>query len=220
MLYYISVPNGTLFKRRDKMFAIENWFLLNNLSKEAKTEIINSFSQSKHYKKGETIYSDKAFSKAIGVVLNGSAAAHGENVLKKNFYEGDTFGAAALFGNESPYISRITAKTDCEILFVDEKELRFLFEQHPEASINYISFLSERVRLLNRKISLFTCKGATMKLYKYLTDNADENNTVKIVNMTSLARLTSIGRTSLYRAMEELTESGVIERNGSTIKIK
>lgn len=207
-------------KRADKMYAIENWFLLNNLSKDAKTEIIGCLKKPKAYKKGETIYSEKSFLKAIGLIVSGRATAFGENVLKKTFHEGDTFGAAALFGNEEQYISRIVAKTDCEILFADEKELRTLFNKYPEMSINYISFLSERVRLLNKKISLFTCKGAPVKLYRYLSDNADENNTVKIVNMTSLAKSTSIGRTSLYRAMDELTENGIIERNGSTITIK
>ena len=202
------------------MFNLESWFLLNNLSKADKTEIIKSFDEPKKYKKGEPIYTGDSFEKALGVILEGSASAKSENVLKKNFFEGETFGAAALFGNKKPYISEITAKTDCLVLFVGENELVKLFNRYPELSINYISFLSERVRLLNEKISLFTCKGASMKLYRYLCDNADKNNTVKIVNMTSLARLTSIGRTSLYRAMDCLIENGMLERSGSTIIIK
>ncbi len=202
------------------MFEIKNFFLLNNISPSAKTEIINSFDSSKTYKKGETIYSESSFKKAIGLILSGSATAYGENVLKKSFREGDTFGAAALFGNEKPYISRIIAKTDCEILFVDEKQLRELFIKYPEISVNYISFLSERVRLLNRKISLFTCKGAAAKLFQYLLDSADENGIIKITNMTSLAKQTSLGRTSLYRALEELTENGYVSRDGNLIYIK
>ena len=207
-------------KRRVIMFELKNWFLLNNLPESDKTEIIKSFAEPSAYKKGEVIYSGGSFRKAIGVFLCGRASAYGENVLKKTFFEGDTFGAAALFGGNGEYISEITAKTDCLIQFVDEKELRVLLKKYPEISINYISFLSERVRLLNKKISLFTCKGAVMKLYRFLIDNADEYNTVKIANMSSLAKLTSIGRTSLYRAVDELTENGIIERNGSTIIIK
>ena len=59
-----------------------------------------------------------------------------------------------------------------------------------------------------------------MKLYRYLVDNMDENNTVKIANMTSLAKQTSIGRTSLYRALEMLKSNGMIERESNTIIIK
>ena len=202
------------------MFDLNNWFLLYNIPSEDKTDIIASFSEPKNYKKGEIIYSGDEFERALGVILSGFASAHGENVLKKTFMQGDTFGAAALFGDTHRYISEITAKTDCTIQFVDENSLRVLFEKYPALSVNYISFLSDRIRFLNSKISLFTCKSASMKVYRLLVDNADENNTVRISNMTSLARLTSIGRTSLYRALDELCDEGCISRDGSVITIK
>jgi CRP-like cAMP-binding protein len=202
------------------MFDLNNWFLLYKVPSDDKTEIIASFEEPKTYNKGESIYSGESFERALGVILSGFASANGENVLKKTFMQGDTFGAAALFGNAEAYISEITAKTDCVIQFVDEKKLVSLFEKYPLISINYISFLSERVRFLNQKISMFTCKSASMKVYRLLLDNADENNRVKISNMSSLARLTSIGRTSLYRALDELVDEGYISRDGSTIIIK
>ncbi|MCR4563688.1 MAG: Crp/Fnr family transcriptional regulator [Clostridiales bacterium] len=202
------------------MFDLSNWFLLYKIPQEDKTDIIASFPEARAYKKGETIYSGDEFERALGVILSGFASAHGENVLKKTFMQGDTFGAAALFGSGNEYISEITAKTDCLIQLVDENTLKKLFLKYPEISINYISFLSDKVRFLNRKISIFTCKSASMRLYRYFLDNADENNSVKVPNMTSLARLTSIGRTSLYRAMDELAENGYISRDGSSIIIK
>ena len=202
------------------MFDINNWFLLYNLPQSDKTDIIAAFDEPKTYKKGESIYSVEQFERALGVILSGFASAHGENVLKKTFMQGDTFGAAALFGKSDVYISEITAKTDCLIQFVDEKKLEALLRKYPEMSVNYISFLSDRIRFLNQKISLFTCKSAAMKMYRYLLENADENNTVKLSNMTSIARLTSLGRTSIYRALDELVEDGYISKNGSTITIK
>lgn len=203
----------------EKMFDLKNWFLLYKIPEQDKTEIVSSFDEPKSYKKGETVYSENDYKKALGVILSGFVSAQGENVLKKTFMQGDTFGAAAIFGNDSVYISEITAKTDCIIQFVDENQLRELFEKYPLISVNYISFLSDKIRFLNQKISVFTCKSATMKIYRFLLDNADENNKVK-ANMTSLARLTSIGRTSLYRALDELTDAGYISRDGSIITIK
>ena len=202
------------------MFDINDWFLLNNLSEEVKNEIVSGFSKAKKYKKGECIYSPDRFSRAIGVFLSGKAEAKSENVLKRSFSQGETFGVAAIFGDETPYISEITAKTDCTVQFVSEKELRDLIKTHPEIAGNYISFLSDRVRFLNRKISVYTCKSVSARLYRFLVDNADENNTVNIVSMSSLAKQTSIGRTSLYRAMDSLVDDGMIERNGSTVTIK
>jgi CRP-like cAMP-binding protein len=201
------------------MFDVKNWFLLNNLSESDKTEIIKSFGAPKDYKKGGVIYSPDSFSKAIGLILSGRAEATGENVLKRVFSEGDTFGAAALFGDEKQYISSIKAKTDCTVLFVDEKLLISIFNTYPSVSLNYISFLSDRVRLLNRKIGLYTCKGAGSKLYEYLTLNADENNRVTVTNMSSLAKAASLGRTSLYRAFDELESRGMVKRDRNVITI-
>ena len=202
------------------MYNVKNWFLLNNLSETAKTEVIKQLGKPKTYKKGDTIYSPDTFSRAVGLILSGRAEATGENVLKRAFSEGDTFGAAALFGDEKQYISRITAKSDCEVLFVNEKQLVAVFEKYPSVSLNYIAFLSDRVRLLNKKISLYTCKGAGSKLYEYLVLNADENNRVTVTNMSLLAKAASLGRTSLYRALDELESKGMVRRDKNVIIIK
>jgi CRP-like cAMP-binding protein len=215
--------DGTLnftFLEAGNMYNIENLFLFNGLSPDEKSEIVPQLDNVTEYKKGETIYSGSSFKNAIGVFLTGEGEATGENVLKKTFSEGDTFGAAALFGAGETYISEVRAKTFCSVLFIDEDELRKLFLKYPVIAVNYITFLSGRVRYLNEKIKLFTCKGTAAKLYRYLSDNADEDGAVKIANMSSLARLTSIGRTSLYRAMDELIEGGFIERQNLTIRVR
>ena len=42
-------------------------------------------------------------------------------------------------------------KTDAKILFISEKKLKSIFLKYPQASINYIEFLSDKVRFLNKK---------------------------------------------------------------------
>ncbi|MGN0521936.1 MAG: Crp/Fnr family transcriptional regulator [Eubacterium sp.] len=202
------------------MYNLKNLFLFDGLSDNEKKDIISSLSQSITFTKGQTIYNADSFENALGIFLSGRAQAVGENILKKNFVEGDTFGAASMFGAGEKYVSEIITKTSSCVQFITENELRDIFEKYPATAVNYINFLSGRVRYLNQKIKLYTCKGAAQKLYLYLCSNADESNNVKISDMSSLAKLTSIGRTSLYRAMEELTDSGLIERNNKIIKVK
>lgn len=140
--------------------------------------------------------------------------------MKRSFVKGDVFGAAALFGNEDSYISRIIAKSELQIQFIDEDILKGIFKKYPDTAVNYIEFLSQRVRFLNRRINLFAQKSAAAKLYQFLSENADENNTYIADNMSKLAALTSIGRTSLYRAIDELTEAKMIEKCGMSIIVK
>lgn len=201
------------------MYDIRKLFLFNGLAEGDRDCIISTLTECKGFAKGETIYSADAFQNAMGIFLTGRAEATSENVVKKNFIEGDIFGVGSMFGAGEKYISEIVTKTDCLVQFITEEQLKKIFEKYPITSVNYITFLSGRIRYLNQKIKLYTCKGAAAKLYMYLCNNADENNVVKINNMTSLARLTSIGRTSLYRAVDELSERGLIERKNQIIKV-
>lgn len=202
------------------MYRLKDLFLLKGLSEEEKREVISSFPPSVTYKKGAEIYTNDKFDKAMVIILSGRADALDERLLKKSFCEGDSFGVAALFGNEGGYISRIVAKSDCTVLFIDEAMLRQIFTYYPVTAVNYITFLSGKVRFLNRKITLFTCKSVSARLYQYLSENANDKNEIEIDNMSKLARLTSIGRTSLYRAVDELIEGDMIEKSGSKFIIK
>lgn len=203
----------------DVMYDIKNLFLFDSLSDKEKEYIISSLTKRKTFTKGETIYNADTFQHAMGIFLKGKAEAVSENVVKKNFTAGDIFGVGSMFGAGEKYISEIVTKAECVVQFITEDELKNIFEKYPVTSVSYITFLSGRIRYLNQKIALYTCKGAAAKLYLYLCNNADENNVVKINNMTSLAKLTSIGRTSLYRAVDELSERGLIERKNEIIKV-
>lgn len=199
---------------------IENLFLFNGLEKNEINMIVSSLPAPQKFSKGEEIYNHTAFKKAIGIILSGKAEAVDGGLLKRSFVKGDVFGAAALFSGDDSYISRIIAKSEVEIQFIGEDVLKDIFVDYPETAINYIEFLSQRVRFLNRRINLYAQKGASSKLYQFLTENADENNIYNADNMSKLAALTSIGRTSLYRAIDELTEAEMIEKCGTTIIIK
>ncbi len=202
------------------MYSIENLFLFKGLEKAQINEIISLLDAPVYFDKGTEIYNGSSFSRAMGIILSGKAEAFDEVLLKKSFVQGDVFGVAALYCDDEEYISRIVAVTECEIQFIFEDTLNDIFKTYPITASNYIAFLSGRIRFLNKKIKLFTCKGVSSKLYQFLSENADESNAVEISNMSRLAKMTSIGRTSLYRAVEELTDAGMIEKFGSRFIIK
>lgn len=138
----------------------------------------------------------------------------------KEFNKGSVFGVAAIFGNEEPYISTIIAKTDMKILFISEELLREIFLTSPITAVNYISFLSHRVRFLNKKLNIISCSSAEDTVYKYLCGIKDSKNIVKIpVNMTLLSKMLGIGRATLYRSFDTLEQNGRITRENNIIKV-
>ena len=203
----------------DHMTLLHDHFLFQGaeeLLHEAQSLGVSSFSR------GDTICDPATAGRALGIVLEGRAEAVAptrEKAVLAVFGPGGTFGAAALFGGDG-YVSRIRAVTACAVVLLPEELLRQWFQRCPQMAVNYIGFLSSRVRFLNGKIAIFTQDSAQHRLYRWLRDNCDEwGRLPEKLSMTKLAGALSMGRTSLYRAMEELESAGLIVRDGKRIEV-
>ena len=202
---------------------IENLFIFKGLADDQIKNIIKSFDSPIEFKKNDIIYSADNFPFAIGYILEGSAVAvtnNKNNVHMRSFEKGACFGAAAIFGGNEIYVSTITAKSDAKILFISEKKLKSIFLKYPQASINYIEFLSDKVRFLNKKLSVISCSNAEDTVLKYLLSVCDSDNNAKIPkSMTLLAKTLGLGRATLYRSLESLEKDGLILRENNNIKV-
>ena len=201
----------------------DTFFLLNGLNKQQICEIVANFSSPILFNKGDIVYSSQKFSNAIGYILRGVAVAKADNQNEthlKTFEKGMSFGAAAVFGNGEHYISTITAKTDLEVLFITENELLALFEKYPQTAVNYITFLSEKIRFLNKKLNVVSSSGTENTVFKYLTSLADKNGEIlNFKNMSLVSKTLGISRASLYRALNDLEKSGYIIKENNYIKV-
>lgn len=174
------------------------------------------------FRRGEAICDGSTDRRALGIVLEGRAeavSADREAAVLTGFAPGGTFGAAALFGGGG-YVSCVRAVTGCEVLFLSEALLRQWLERCPRLAENYIAFLSGRVRFLNGKLAILTQDSAQHRLYRWLRESCDGAGQLpEPLRMTKLASTLSMGRTSLYRALEALESAGLIVRNGKRIEV-
>ena len=87
--------------------------------------------------------------------------------------------------------------------------------------MNYVRFLSDRIRFLNRKINLLANSSSENSLIGYLLNAAGRfGEEFRLeVSYTELARNLNIGRSSLYRAMDDLEEKNIIKRKGRNITL-
>lgn len=201
----------------------EEFFLFEGLSEKEIISIKNSFECPVAFKKGEVIYSATHFSSALGYVLSGKAVAvtdNGHNLHMRTFEKGCCFGVAALFGGDKKYVSTITAASDTKVLFITEENLREIFSKYPKTAINYIEFLSDKIRFLNKKISVISCGSAEDTVLKYLLSVRNGENIAEIPkSMTLLAKSLGLGRATLYRCLENLEKDGIILRENNRIKV-
>lgn len=198
-------------------------FIFEGLTDKEIKEISSLFSPPHSFKKGEIIYSSENFRHSLGYILEGKASAVCDNstgLYMKSFEKGSCFGAAALFGTDNKYVSTIIADTDITVLFITEEQLKSIFVSFPETAINYINFLSEKVRFLNRKLGLLSCGTSDDTVLKYLLSSADNNGFVKLPkSMTLLSKTLGIGRATLYRCLDNLENKGLIVRENNCIKV-
>lgn len=177
------------------------------------------------FRAGQTIFSPHCFKRAVGIFLKGKAqaekAAEGRTVVLNRFEPPMMFGAAAVFRQAQEYVTQVTAKTLCQVLFLTDKELDAIFREDFAAARNYISFLSERIAFLNRKIDSFTKGSAEEKMALYLHDQCmGRSESFSIAcSPTRLSRELGISRATVYRALDHFCQLGYIRRDGAQLHI-
>lgn len=177
------------------------------------------------YSAGETILSPECEEKKAVIFLSGKAevysADEGRSLLLRTFERGHAVGISNLFSTES-FVSRVIAAKKCSVLEISPAEYGKILERDKRAMYNYVAFLSEKIRYLNRKIVTLTAGSAERRLAYFLDSSIPEGKTdvAEItVQMNSLCEMLNLGRASLYRAADKLSEEGFIERDGKTIKV-
>lgn len=172
------------------------------------------------FAKGEVIYSSEHAKRALALVLEGSIRVLHGRVVMNELHAGDVFGAAALFGEEDPYPTTVSARTDCRVLFISQTTVSAWMAEVPRVGENYIRFLSDRIRFLNRRLATLTAGHTDGKLWRYLLAHRDANGVVRLTGgIAELAKTLNMGRSSLYRGLDALTADGKIERRGKEILI-
>lgn len=197
---------------------------ISSISEEIESQLLST---AEFFSRGECVYESTNFRKALGIIIFGkvrvTTSDEKSKVILRDMDAGETFGAAALFGAGELYVSTIRAKTRCAVVFIDESTLTELFTLRPEISVNYISFLSSKIRYLNGKIAELSTRGAEEKLLDYMQKCTESGKKVKVGGMSALAKTLNIGRSSLYRALSSLEDRGIIFKNGDeweTVKEK
>lgn len=172
------------------------------------------------FRAGEVIYSSANERPSVGVLLSGEAEVHTQGgeprALLKTASAPALFGIANLYATDAAFPTVVRAKNDVCVLFFDGDAFRSFVENEPAVLQCYLRFLSQKIVYLNRKIATFTAGSAEHRLALFLLENHADGVLTLSHSMTDLAGLLGLGRASLYRAVDRLTELSLIEhRNGS-----
>ncbi len=196
-------------------------FLFSKLNIAEKDDVLKLLGEPQKISKGGELYRVGY----VGILQSGGALVcrmgdTGTAVTVRTISAGEVFGAASVFGEWKEGKSSIIAKSDCSVLYASEESLKDIFQKYPAVAVNYISFLSDRIRFLNRRIDAFSAGSAVQKLYEYLVSQAKDGVVTFDFGLAELSRRLKMGRSSLYRSLAYLEENELLIRNKHTFTLK
>lgn len=207
---------------KEELSCVAGTSLFSGYSEDALSELLELCRpERRRYPKHSIIYSQREFHQELGLLLSGSILVSKGELVVSHLEEGALFGAAALFNEETDYVSTLRALAPCDILFFSQGAIQLLLDREPMARQNFVRYLSQRIRFLSRRIDALTQNTGEKKLSSFLLQHMGPDGSIQpIRSMTELAARLNMGRATLYRELQKLEEQGVLTRKGKEITVK
>jgi len=177
------------------------------------------------YERGDCIYSPDSFDRRAGIVLYGECSIFqgssiGKDIPLNTVTSPGCFGITAALCGRDDFPTVIIAKKRCKIAFITGDDIKTIAKASSVVALNIIEFMSERICFLNDKIATFSGDNVEQKLARYIIRSLGAKPMVPcIFNKKHASEAINAGRASLYRALDSLSSSGMIELKEKTLII-
>lgn len=179
------------------------------------------------YKKNDILALEGDKIESIGIVLEGNVEVQklfpsGNSVTISKLQNGEIFGEAVIFSDFHTYPATIQASSKCKIFFISRKDILSLCHENTEFLTNFMGLLSNKILMLNKKITLLSYKSIREKVaYFILTQYKIHKSTTILLKMTKkeIAENLGIPRPSFSRELINMKEDNIIDFNKNEITI-
>lgn len=207
---------------------LNNNFLFKGVSDE---EIKKIFSYIKYsevsYNKGQILFQEGDLCENIGIIEDGAIQleriySSGKSIVINKLLEGDVFGEALVISSNALYPATVIAKSDCKIIFINKKEIMKLCSNNEKILENFVTLLSDKVIMLNKKVKSTSLKSVRHKVVDYILEkhNLIKSDTIKLnESKEEIANFLGIPRPSLSRELIRLREENIIDFDRNSITI-
>jgi CRP-like cAMP-binding protein len=207
---------------------LKDFILFRNLEDSKLKEIlVKSHYRLKNYKTEEVIALEGTPCQQLGFILDGAISINkiypsGRTVAIATLNKGKIFGEVVLFSDHNIYPSTVIASTDCSILFFEKEKFIDMCNFYPQIYENLLRAFSDRILLLNQKITNLSFKSIRQKIIHHLFQvyKQQQKQYIDIPHSRSdWAELLGIPRPSLSRELIKMKEANLIDFDKSTVKL-
>jgi CRP/FNR family transcriptional regulator, cyclic AMP receptor protein len=185
----------------------------------------------KVFKKDSVVFFENEADTSLFVIIEGQVKVSrvsddGKEVILTILGESDFFGEMAILDG-SNRSANVTAMTDTEMFIIQRSDFLNLLQTHPEIAISLLVELAHRLRAADMKIKSLSLKDAEGKVATVILQLADDvgkikNGTVEIERLPfqhDLANMAGTSRETISRTLHAFAKKGMVELNGSNLKI-
>ncbi|TCK97827.1 CRP-like cAMP-binding protein [Natranaerovirga hydrolytica] len=181
----------------------------------------------KSYTNDEIIAFEGSPCTQLGLIFHGNINISkiypsGRTVSITTLTKGNVFGEVILFSNHSIYPSTVIASTDCSVLFFEKNKFLFMCDHFPKVYKTLLQAFSDRILLLNQKITNLSLKSIRQKIIHYLFQcyKVQQSKYIDLhLNRSEWADLIGVPRPSLSRELINMKEDGLIDFDKKTIQL-
>ena len=168
----------------------------------------------------------------IGIVASGRVALtretySGNRIMLDILNAGEIFGEMVAFSDSKVWPATVIAQEDSCLLFLPPDKIlgncANVCTSHTTLIMNMLNIISNRALMLNKKIEHLSARSIRSKISRYLLDMCRQTGETAFaipMKRHELADYLGMPRPSLSREMGLMRNAGIIEFEGSSIKIK
>ena len=181
----------------------------------------------REYSPGEIIAFEGDPCDSLSVILSGEVEIHkpfpsGKVVTISHFLAGNIFAESLVFSDKNEYPANVISTSKSSILFIPKHELSHLLSKNPTVLENFAGVLSQRIHMLNDRITNLSFDTTRKKIVNILLLEYARQKTSSLVlpySRKKMAELLNIPRPSLSRELIKMKEDGLIDFYKNRFKI-
>jgi CRP/FNR family transcriptional regulator len=189
-------------------------------------ETVKSLGRTKKYHKGEVLFSAQEKADGFFYVESGEIRVYkmdenGREVEVVRLEPGDFLGEAIVFvSSEFPFFAQ--AVKDSRVLFFDKTTILREMEREPSVAKFFVNLLASKCVVLSRRIESLGLHTVRQRVIQYLLSSCsgDQQCVIELrVKKSELAKLLGTISETLSRNLKLMQEEGLIEVEGSRIRV-
>lgn len=179
------------------------------------------------YDRAQTLAIEGENCTSIGIIIEGGVDiqkfySSGKIVTLDTISKGDIFGEVIIFSEMNKYLATIISNDNTAVIYISKNDVIKLCSVNSQFLNNFMSLLSNKILMLNRKIRNLSFQTIRQKVSNFILEESKKQKS-SIITLTlsrqEMADNLGVPRPSLSRELISMKKDGIIDFYRNTIKI-